>query len=99
MRQSWLMSLVEAVTNVAVGYSVAVVTQLLVFPMFGAGHDAAADAEVIGAISPPVSLWTTCSAGVRGVPRVDCPAAALGESLTALPPVVLSRTRLRKLSL
>ena len=29
----------------------------------------------------------------------DCLAAALGESLTALPPVVLSRTGLRKLSL
>ena len=29
------MSLVEAVTNVAVGYGVAVTTQLLVFPVFG----------------------------------------------------------------
>ena len=29
------MSLVEAVTNVAVGYGVAVLTQLIVFPWFG----------------------------------------------------------------
>ena len=35
MRQSRLMSLVEAVTNVVVGYGVAVVTQMLVFPIFG----------------------------------------------------------------
>ena len=35
MRQSRLMSLVEAVANVVVGYGVAVVTQLLVFPLFG----------------------------------------------------------------
>ena len=35
MRQSRLMSLVEAVANVAVGYAVAVATQVLVFPLFG----------------------------------------------------------------
>ena len=35
MRQSRLMSLVEAVANVAVGYGVAVLTQMLVFPLFG----------------------------------------------------------------
>ena len=29
------MSLVEAITNVAVGYLVAVLTQILVFPLFG----------------------------------------------------------------
>ena len=29
-----MMSLAEAIANVAVGYSVAVVTQLLVFPLF-----------------------------------------------------------------
>ena len=29
------MSLVEAITNVAVGYAVAVLTQVLVFPLFG----------------------------------------------------------------
>ena len=35
MKQSRLMSLVEAVANVAVGYGVAVVTQILIFPIFG----------------------------------------------------------------
>lgn len=35
MKQSRAMSLVEAIANVAVGYSVAVVTQILVFPAFG----------------------------------------------------------------
>ena len=35
MRQSRLMSLVEALTNVVAGYGVAVGTQLLVFPLFG----------------------------------------------------------------
>ena len=35
MRQSRLMSLVEAVANVVVGYGLAVLTQVLVFPLFG----------------------------------------------------------------
>ena len=35
MRQSRRMSLVEAVTNVAVGYGLAVTMQMLVFPLFG----------------------------------------------------------------
>jgi hypothetical protein len=35
MKQSRLMSLVEAVANVVVGYGVAVVTQILIFPIFG----------------------------------------------------------------
>ena len=35
MKQSRTMSLVEAVTNVLVGYWVAVATQMLVFPLFG----------------------------------------------------------------
>ena len=35
MRQSRLMSLVEAVANVVVGYGVAVLVQLLLFPLFG----------------------------------------------------------------
>jgi len=35
MRQSRLMSLVEALANVLVGYLLAVATQLLVFPLFG----------------------------------------------------------------
>jgi hypothetical protein len=55
MPQSQLTSLVEAVTNIAVGYGVAVVMQLLVFPMFGLvttlGQNLA-----IGAIFTMVSL-------------------------------------------
>jgi hypothetical protein len=35
MKQSRAMSLVEAIANVAVGYGVAVVTQILIFPVFG----------------------------------------------------------------
>lgn len=35
MKQSRAMSLVEALANVVVGYGIAVVTQVLVFPLFG----------------------------------------------------------------
>ena len=35
MKQSRTMSLVESVANVIVGYGVAVVTQILIFPVFG----------------------------------------------------------------
>lgn len=35
MKQSRAMSLVESLANVAVGYGIAVVTQMLVFPLFG----------------------------------------------------------------
>lgn len=35
MRQSRLMSFCEAIANVAVGYGVAVLTQIVIFPMFG----------------------------------------------------------------
>ncbi len=35
MRQSRIMSLVEAATNVVVGYVLAIATQIVVFPWFG----------------------------------------------------------------
>ena len=35
MKQSRLMSLVESLANVLVGYGVAVATQMVVFPIFG----------------------------------------------------------------
>jgi hypothetical protein len=35
MKQSRLMSLVESLANVLVGYGVAVTTQMMVFPLFG----------------------------------------------------------------
>jgi hypothetical protein len=34
-KQSRLMSLIEAITNVAVGFLVALLTQIVVFPLFG----------------------------------------------------------------
>jgi putative effector of murein hydrolase len=49
------MSLVEAVTNVVVGYGVAVLTQLLVFPWFGLPARVS-DALAIGAIFTAVSI-------------------------------------------
>jgi hypothetical protein len=35
MRQSRLMSLAESVANITFGYGVAVLTQVMVFPLFG----------------------------------------------------------------
>ena len=35
MTQSRMMSAIEAVTNVLVGYGVAVATQMVIFPLFG----------------------------------------------------------------
>ena len=35
MKQTHTMSLIEAATNVVVGYMLAIATQLLVFPLFG----------------------------------------------------------------
>jgi len=55
MKQSRLMSLVESVANVIVGYSVAVMTQILIFPIFGL-HTTLADNLKIGAIFTGVSI-------------------------------------------
>lgn len=55
MKQSRLMSLVEALANVAVGYGVAVVTQILIFPIFGL-HATLAQNLMIGAMFTLVSL-------------------------------------------
>ncbi len=35
MKQSRAMSFIEAITNVAFGYGIAVATQMMVFPVFG----------------------------------------------------------------
>ena len=35
MKQSRIMSLIEAATNVIVGYALAIATQMMVFPWFG----------------------------------------------------------------
>lgn len=55
MKQSRLMSLVEAVANVIVGYGIAVVTQILIFPVFGL-HTTLAQNLKMGAVFTVVSL-------------------------------------------
>ena len=53
--QSRTMSLIEAIANVLVGYSVAVVTQVIVFPLF-ALHASLDQNLAIGLIFTVVSL-------------------------------------------
>ena len=53
--QSRRMSLIEAVTNVALGYVLAVATQILVFPWFGL-HASLGDNLVLGAVFTAISL-------------------------------------------
>lgn len=55
MSQSRHMSLIEAITNVAVGYALAVVTQMLVFPWFGL-HASHGDNLALGLVFTAVSL-------------------------------------------
>jgi hypothetical protein len=55
MKQSRLMSLVEAIANVVVGYGIAVATQLVVFPWFGL-PTRVGDALAIGGIFTAVSI-------------------------------------------
>ena len=55
MMQSRRMSLVEAVTNVVVGYLLAVMTQLLVLPLFGL-HASIDQNLTIGVIFTAVSF-------------------------------------------
>lgn len=55
MTQFRTMSAIEAVANVAVGFGVAVATQIAVFPLFGL-HASVGDNLAIGAIFTVVSL-------------------------------------------
>ena len=55
MKQSRAMSLVESITNVTVGYGLAIATQMLVFPLFGLPARLG-DAFAIGAIFTAVSI-------------------------------------------
>ncbi|CDP51769.1 hypothetical protein [Devosia sp. DBB001] len=55
MKQSRLMSLVESVANVIIGYGVAVVTQILIFPIFGL-HTTLAQNLQMGAVFTGVSI-------------------------------------------
>jgi hypothetical protein len=55
LKQTRLMSLVEAIANVVVGYGIAVLTQLIVFPWFGLPARVG-DALALGAIFTCVSI-------------------------------------------
>lgn len=55
MKQSRAMSLIEATANVAFGYGVAVVTQILIFPVFGL-HTTLAQNLKMGAVFTVVSI-------------------------------------------
>ncbi len=55
MKQSRAMSLAEAVANVIVGYGIAVVTQILIFPVFGL-HTTLAQNLKMGAVFTLVSI-------------------------------------------
>ena len=55
MTQSRRMSMVEAITNVAVGYALAVVTQIVVFPWFGL-YPSLRDNLALGGIFVVISL-------------------------------------------
>jgi len=55
MKQSRRVSLLEAVTNVAVGYTLAVATQIVVFPWFDL-HPSLGDNLALGAVFVAISL-------------------------------------------
>ena len=55
MKQSRAMSLVESLADVIVGYGVAVVTQILIFPVFGL-HTTLAQNLKMGAVFTLVSI-------------------------------------------
>lgn len=55
MTQSRRLSLVEAITNVAMGYVLAVITQIVVFPWFGI-HPSLGENLAIGSIFTGISL-------------------------------------------
>lgn len=55
MTQSRRMSLIEAITNVAVGYALALATQIVVFPWFGL-HPSLGENLAISTIFVGISL-------------------------------------------
>ncbi|MCC5993755.1 MAG: hypothetical protein JJU40_16320 [Rhodobacteraceae bacterium] len=55
MKQTRTMSLIEAATNVIVGYGLAVITQILIFPVFGL-HATLAQNMKLGLIFTVVSI-------------------------------------------
>ena len=55
MKQTRKMSLIEAIANVIVGYTLAVITQMLIFPVFGL-HATLAQNLKIGLVFTVVSI-------------------------------------------
>jgi len=55
MSQSRRLAIIEAVTNVVVGYALAVITQIILFPLFGL-HASLGDNLAIGSVFVGVSL-------------------------------------------
>ena len=55
MTQTKAMSLIEAITNVAVGYALAVATQIVVFPWFGL-YPSLGENLALGGIFTAISL-------------------------------------------
>lgn len=55
MKQTRAMSLIEAITNVSVGFGLAITTQMLVFPLFGL-HASFADNLALGSIFTGTSI-------------------------------------------
>jgi hypothetical protein len=87
MMQSRLMSLIEALANVGVGYGVAVTTQIAVFPLFGLTATLAENL-LLGAVFTVVSiirsytlrrLWRSGNQGVIKRDTGSGPLASDGE--------------------
>jgi len=55
MKQSRFMSLAESFTNVVIGYGIAVLTQIVVFPLFGI-HASLGDSLLLGGMFTAVSI-------------------------------------------
>ena len=84
--QTRIMSLVESVANIIVGFAVAVITQLLVFPLFGLAASLS-DNLIIGLIfTPGFALQVLCAAAPLqcAVTERMKPACAAGFCATRL---------------
>jgi len=80
--QTRMMSFVESVANIVVGYAVAVITQLLVFPLFGLVASLG-DNLVIGLIFTVVSLCRSYALR-RAFNRLSAPGRQVQETQAQL---------------
>ena len=86
MKQSRVMSLMESLANVVVGYGVAVVTQLVVFPLFGL-HTTLAANLMMGAVftllcgAPHNSVYAECAV-MRSLRRLGLAPQGFGDDVT-----------------